>query len=122
MRILIVDDSGGMRMIVTRCLNAAHVGKHTIVEAPSAEAALGLVESDPPDLILCDWHMGRMTGLSLLESLRSSGCDVTFGFVTADGEPETRAAALAAGAAFLLTKPFTPESIREVIGPFLSRP
>ena len=67
------------------------------------------------DLILSDWNMPEMSGLDLLESLRSEGCEVPFGFVTSESTPEMRELANEAGAQFLIAKPFTPDSFRELI-------
>ena len=42
-----------------------------------------------------------------------------FGFVTTEGTPEMRKTAEEAGALFLITKPFTAESFRDVLDPIL---
>jgi two-component system, chemotaxis family, chemotaxis protein CheY len=78
------------------------------------------VLSDAPDLVLSDWNMPNMTGIESLRAIRAAGSDVTFGFVTSEGSEEMRATAAEAGAAFLIAKPFTPESFRETIEPFIA--
>ena len=55
-------------------------------------------------------------GLQLLEAIVSEGIKVTFGFVTTEVTPEMRVKATAAGAKFLIAKPFTPESFKEQLG------
>ena len=42
-----------------------------------------------------------------------------FGFVTSEGTAEMRETATAAGALFLVAKPFTPEAFAEVLSPVL---
>ncbi len=105
-KVLVVDDSRAMRMIVTRELREVD-GVDAVVEAESAEAAIEVLGAEPVDLILCDWNMGGMTGLELLEALRSAGWTVPFGFVTSESSESIVSAALGAGAAFLVAKPFT---------------
>jgi two-component system chemotaxis response regulator CheY len=119
MRILIVDDSRAMRMIVRRTLRQAGYEDHTVLEAASGPEALASVRGAPPDLILCDWNMPEMTGLEVLETLKGEGNPVKFGFVTSESSPDMRARAMSAGADFMVTKPFTPEALQSVLDPIL---
>ena len=117
MRLLVVDDSKAMRMIVIRTIRQAGFGDDTAVDqAGSAAEALEVVKASPPDLVLSDWNMPGGSGLDLLKSLREVGSDVRFGFVTSEGSDEMRQMAMDAGALFLITKPFTPETFREALG------
>jgi two-component system, chemotaxis family, chemotaxis protein CheY len=115
MRILVVDDSKAMRMIVSRVLRQCGHGESTIDEAENGQIALDLIRADKPDLVLSDWNMPEMTGIELLRSLNAEGIEVPFGFVTSEHTPEMREQAIAGGARFLLTKPFTPDSFTEAL-------
>ena len=118
MRILVVDDSKAMRMIIRRTMRMA--GFHCeIREASSGAEALQALQSESVDLVLCDWNMPEMNGLQLLETLRSQGSKVKFGFVTSESSVEMRTAAGNAGALFLVTKPFTADGFRTVLQPIL---
>lgn len=119
MRILVVDDSRAMRMIVKRTLRKAGYGDHTIEEAADGKQAFDAISASPPDLVLTDWAMPEMTGIELLEALNEAGIQVKIGVVTSQGTPEMRDQALAAGARFLLTKPFTADSLKEAIEPVI---
>jgi two-component system, chemotaxis family, chemotaxis protein CheY len=116
MKILVVDDSKAMRMIVKRALasTSAYAGAD-IVEACDGREALGLIGSEQPDVVLSDWNMPEMTGIELLESLQAQGTTVTFGFVTSESTPEMYDRAMAAGARFLVTKPFTADSLERAL-------
>ena len=113
MKILVADDSRVMRQIVIRTLRQAGYDDHDIVEAEDGADALAKVTSESPDLVLSDWNMPNMTGIECLQALRSSGSDVPFGFVTSEGSPEMRDKASAAGALFLIAKPFTEDTFKE---------
>ena len=115
MKILIADDSRVMRQIVVRTLRQAGHGGHEIVEAENGKQALEMVTTERPDLVLSDWNMPEMTGIDCLSALRASGSDVAFGFVTSEGSDEMRQRAQAAGAAFLIAKPFTPEAFDDAL-------
>lgn len=119
LRVVVADDSRVMRQIVIRTLRQAGY-EWDISEAADGALALDLITEEQPDLVLSDWNMPNMTGIELLNALRASGDDVPFGFVTSEGSPEMRAQAADAGALFLIAKPFTPDSFREVIEPVLA--
>jgi two-component system chemotaxis response regulator CheY len=119
MKILVADDSKVMRQIVTRTLRQAGYTGHDLVEAENGRQALQAIQVERPDLVLSDWNMPEMTGIELLRALRGSGDEIPFGFVTSEGSPEMRQTAEAAGALFLIAKPFTPEAFREVLEPVL---
>ena len=106
MRVLVVDDSRAMRMIIRRELRTG-ADIDDVTEADSAPAALRLLEDDSFDLVISDWNMPSMTGIEFLETLRGRGYNGSFAFVTSESGEGTRLRALQAGAAFLLTKPFT---------------
>lgn len=64
MRILVVDDSKAMRMIVVRTLHLAGYEEHEIVQAENGRHAIEVISGAPPDLVLCDWNMPEMSGLN----------------------------------------------------------
>jgi two-component system chemotaxis response regulator CheY len=106
-RILIVDDSRVMRMLLRRTLREAELGEHEVIEATDGAEALALVAAQPPDVILADWKMPGLSGIDLISSLRARGLTVPVGLVTSEGTEATRELARRAGASFLLAKPFT---------------
>lgn len=116
MRILLVDDSKAMRMIVMRQLRQIGYGDAEFAEATNGQEALDMILSDRPGLILCDWNMPEMNGIDLLHALNSKDIKVPFGFVTSEGTPEMRKLADEAGARFLVAKPFTADDLEAAIG------
>ena len=82
MKILIVDDSKAMRLIVKRTLTSAGYGGYTIVEATNGREALDSIKASQPDFVLSDWNMPEMSGIELLTALKSSNIKVPFAFVT----------------------------------------
>ena len=118
-RILIVDDSKAMRMIVKRTLKAAGFGAYDVEEATNGAEALKVITADPPRLVLSDWNMPDMSGYELLTKLREEKIAVPFAMITTEGTPEMRAKASQAGALFLLQKPFTPEELARAVATVL---
>ena len=113
MKILIVDDSKAMRMIVTRTLRQAGFGEHGYVEAGDGAEGLAAVASESPDLVLSDWNMPEVSGIEFLQQLRAAGNQVRFGFVTSESTDAMRALAAESGALFLIAKPFTEDTFKE---------
>ena len=119
MKILVVDDSRVMRQIVIRTLRQAGYEDQEICEAGDGREALAMASSEHPDLLLSDWNMPEMSGIECLRALRAAGNDVPFGFVTSEGSPEMREQAAAAGASFLIAKPFTADDFADALGAIL---
>lgn len=119
MRVVIADDSRVMRQIVIRTLRQAGYD-WDITEASDGAESLQLAKDLDPDLVLSDWNMPEMTGIDMLRAMRAAGMDIPLGFVTSEGSPEMRDQADAAGALFLIAKPFTADTFRDTIDPFLA--
>jgi DNA-binding response OmpR family regulator len=111
MSILVVDDSRAMRMIVMRELRKAGYETKDVMEAENGQVALERVSHGGVDLVLSDWNMPVMTGMELLVILREAGNNVPFGFVTSESTSHMHLDALAAGADFVVTKPFSGDSL-----------
>ena len=120
MQVLIVDDSRVMRQIVARTLRQAGFDDLELLEAENGRMALEMVATHRPDVVLSDWNMPEMNGIELLRALRGGGDDTPFGFVTSEGTEPMRETAAAAGAMFLIAKPFTAEAFADMLAPVLS--
>lgn len=66
--ILLVDDSPVIRSVIRIYLERL---PHTFEEAPDARAALDMLSRRPVDLIVADYNMPGMTGLSFLQHVRA---------------------------------------------------
>jgi len=110
MKALVVDDSGSMRTIVNRILEA--IGIEEIIEAENGLDALNVLESAPlPDLALVDWHMPVMNGYQFVCEARGrlAWRRMAIMMMTTENEHDEIVQALAAGATEYLIKPFTAE-------------
>ncbi len=123
MKILVVDDSKAMRMIVKRTIRKAGFTGHEFIEASNGAEAYKMITGDnadnQPDLVMSDWNMPRMTGIDLAERLQRENVQVPFGFVTSEGTKEMRDRASNAGALFLIAKPFTVAAFEEALSPVI---
>lgn len=120
MKVLIVDDSKAMRMIVQRTLKQAGFSNFETVEAGNGAEAIQVIEQQSPDLVLSDWNMPEMKGIDLLRNLRAAGRSVPLGFITSESSPEVREEAEQAGASFLIVKPFTAAAFEQALKPLMA--
>ena len=119
MKVLIVDDSKAMRMIVTRTLKQAGFSGLETLEAGDGTEALEVVAKEDVDLILSDWNMPQMKGIEFLQALREKGDKTPLGFITSESGEDVAQRAKEAGAQFVITKPFTADRFEAVLGPIL---
>ena len=120
MQILIVDDSKAMRSIVMRAVRQAGFASLNFLEASNGVEALKVAHESPPDLILVDWNMPEMNGIDFLKALRAEGNPVKVGFVTSESDPAMRELAFQSGALFMISKPFSPDSLKAALQPVLA--
>jgi two-component system chemotaxis response regulator CheY len=120
MKVLIVDDSKTMRMIIKRTLHQAGFDGLETVEAGNGLEALDKIRSAAPQVVLCDWNMPQMNGLQLLRRIAAEQLPVRFGFVTSESTNEMRETACQCGAQFFISKPFTPDTFRAQLKPVFS--
>ena len=113
MRVLIIDDSRTMRNIVKSVLTTMRVT--ATEEAGDGEEGLRKTTAFGPDLILCDWNMPVMDGLTFVKNLRATGNKAPVVMVTTEAEKSRVMEAIKAGVNNYAVKPFTPESLSKVI-------
>lgn len=110
-RALVVDDSGVMRKVIVRSLNA--VGFTDIVEAADGAEAFRMLQETTVSLVLTDWNMPNKSGIELTRDIRATGSTVPIFMITTEGERSRVVEAIQAGVNDYLLKPFTPEQVRE---------
>ncbi len=113
MKILLVDDSRTIRNIQKNALAA--LGHTDVVEAADGVEALSAISAEAPDLMLLDWNMPNMDGLTLLKKVREKGLTVPIIMCTTEAEKSRVIQAIQAGANNYVVKPFTGEALAEKI-------
>ena len=113
--VLIVDDQQSMRGICKYILN--QLGFTEIVEAKSGRDALGKLEANKVDLIISDWNMDDIDGLTLLKVIRKHPKTQAMPFIMATGrsDKEQVKEAISAGVNNYIIKPFDAGTMRKRI-------
>lgn len=101
-KIYILEDDESMRMMLTRYIRGE--GYHTSAFSSPFEA-IPLIYTDTPDVILSDIHMPGMSGLEMIETIRSQGVTIPVILMSGDCTEEVRRHAEMLAVRYLLQKP-----------------
>ena len=108
-RVLVADDEPKLGKLVGEMLT---LDGHTVVRVEGGRAALIELGAKPLDVVVTDLKMPEVDGMSVLREARAraGGPDVVV--MTAFGSTDEAVAAMKAGAADYLTKPFSMDELR----------
>jgi CheY-like chemotaxis protein len=110
--VMVVDDEASIREVLTELLLAWGC---VVTTAESGVAALQLLATVRPDLVLLDVSMPGLDGLGTLRQIVMRHPALPVVMVTGVGDRETTATALTIGARDYVLKPLQPEYLEEVL-------
>jgi two-component system chemotaxis response regulator CheY len=110
---MIIDDSRTMRFTLN--LFMTEFGFEVIEASEGAEALAKLDAGARPDVLLVDWNMPVMDGLTFIKRCRANPeyHDMLLMMLTTESESSRITQALAAGAHEFVIKPFTKDVIAD---------
>jgi two-component system chemotaxis response regulator CheY len=113
LKFLVVDDFSTMRRIVRNLLK--ELGFTNVEEAEDGAVALSKLRQGGFEVVVSDWNMPNMDGLTLLQTMRADATlkSLPFLMITAEAKKENIAAAVQAGASSCIAKPFTAATLQE---------
>ena len=113
--IITVDDSSTMRRIIKNTLQK--LGFETILEAGNGVEALEVMSKNKVDMIVTDWNMPEMDGLTFVKAVRAKDeyKDLPILMITTEAAKEDILTALRSGVNNYVVKPFTPETLQEKV-------
>jgi len=111
-RILVVDDDDNLRWVLKTQLE--DMG-YAVSTAENGEDAFVAIEKDPPALVLTDLKMPGLSGMELVDRIRSEYPEVPSVIITAFGTIQSAVQAMRAGAYDYLTKPIDFEELALVV-------
>lgn len=115
LRILLVEDNSQTLRFVQAVIKGMGITQ-TFVARDGREALKFVDEAEELiDLIICDWNMPRMTGLELLQQIRTVGVDIPFLMVTGRATIDSVAIAKKYGVSAYIAKPFSPAELEHKI-------
>ena len=106
--VLVVDDDQKLLKMLQRTLVYEDLN---VLTASNGEEALPIIDSHHPDLLIVDWMMPKMDGVTLVRRLRADGDKTMVLMLTARDAIENRVDGLQSGADDYLVKPFAPAEL-----------
>lgn len=124
LNILIVDSNSYMRRLTRTMLT--NLGAKSVLEAPDGLAALEMIRTCDPDVMLLDWEMPVLDGMEVLRIVRSPGVfprpNLPIIMLTTRSQRSQVVKALRAGAHEYLVKPTSPKALRDRLTSILLKP
>jgi two-component system chemotaxis response regulator CheY len=122
--ILVVDDNAYMRKLTRLMLT--NVGAKAIYEATDGVAALDVIRTVNPDIMVLDWNMPVLSGPQVIKIVRSPGIfpkpNLPIIMLTSRGERTRVREAVRLGVHEFLVKPTSPKALRERLLSILMKP
>ena len=116
-KILIADDDPHIRQLLAFALEKA--GFET-AQAEDGEAALAQAQASPPDLLVLDINLPKLSGLEVCRRLRASG-DLPILILSSRDEEIDRVLGIELGADDYVVKPFSPREVTARVAAILRR-
>lgn len=117
-QVLIVEDEPDVLLLLENRVRAAG---HDVESATDGETAIEMLAERRPTVIVLDWMMPRVSGIEVLERLRTDDPDhaVRVLMLTAKSQQSDIDRAYAAGADDYIVKPFSSRDLieRDAVGP-----
>lgn len=104
----IVDDDQSVRWVLEKALKQADMETRSFERA---EHLLAAIDEGAPDVLITDVRMPGMSGLALLERLRTTRPELPIIVITAHSDLESAVAAYKGGAFEYLPKPLDRKSV-----------
>ncbi len=117
-RVLVVDDEGGIRRTLRKWFELNH---YAVLDAASADAALELIRSHAPDLMLLDINMPGTSGVDMIPGALEIAPDLAIVMLSGVGDPVGAATAVQRGALDYLQKPVDFATLEATIKKALKR-
>jgi len=110
--ILVVDDELSMREVLELMLEKEG---YQVTCAENGRTAIGLLEKDPYDLMLCDIKLGDISGLDVLQASKKHNTETVVILISAYASTETAVEAMNAGAYDYVPKPFDKDELMQTV-------
>jgi two-component system, OmpR family, response regulator MprA len=107
-KVLVVDDDEKLLKMLQRTLFYENLD---VLTAANGKEALAIIDAEKPDMLIVDWMMPVMDGLSLIQQLRAEENQTAVLMLTARDAIENRVDGLEGGADDYLVKPFAPAEL-----------
>jgi two-component system, NtrC family, response regulator HydG len=111
-KILVIDDDRDICLLLNRFLTRRG---YEVIEMYAGKKALVWLDSNQPDLVMCDYRLGDMDAMEMLTSIKNKYPDVPVIIITGYSDMRTAVKVMKMGAYDYITKPLLPDEIIHTI-------
>lgn len=112
-KILIVEDEFILQMMLEKMVQK--MGHQVVTKAKSGSAAIDVVKSEKPDLILMDIKIiGEIDGIETIEEIRKFS-EIPVLYLSGNTDPDTRKRAYTTAPMDFIIKPFEYQDLKDAI-------
>ena len=112
--IVLVEDEPDILIILHRLMRDL-TGGYDIVTVNGGAEALAQIALRPVPLVITDYNMPGMNGLELVQKVKAASPTTTIVLISAFATPELQRRGHAAGANYLMPKPFVFEQLEAIV-------
>jgi two-component system, NtrC family, response regulator AtoC len=110
--VLVADDEQLIRWSLTERLRADGM---RVVEAGTGQEALDIVHREPVDLVLLDYRLPDIDGVTVLRGIKEHDADIVVILLTAYATVDTAVEAMKTGAYHVANKPFNLDAVSDLV-------
>ncbi len=111
-KILVIDDDRDICLLLNRFLTRRG---YEVIEMFTGKKALSWLDSNQPDLIMCDYRLGDMDAMEVLSSIKNRYSEMPVIIITGYSDMRTAVKVMKMGAYDYITKPLLPDEIIHTI-------
>ncbi|MGE5632052.1 MAG: response regulator [Caulobacteraceae bacterium] len=111
-RVLVVDDTKNIRMLLTTCLE---IEDYHVDTASNGREALKMLRTNEYDMVFLDIKLPEISGTEVLRNIRSAGNNTPVIIMTAFATVKNAVECTKLGAVHYLQKPFTADKVRAIL-------
>ena len=111
-KILVIDDDRDICLLLNRFLTRRG---YEVIEMYTGKKALVWLDTNQPNLVMCDYRLGDMDAMEMLTSIKNKYSDVPVIIITGYSDMRTAVKVMKMGAYDYITKPLLPDEIIHTI-------
>src|ERR1700682_6361135 len=111
-KILVIEDDTDICLLVNRFLTRRG---YEVIEMYTSKKALVWLDTNQPNLVMCDYRLGDMDSMEMLTSIKNRYADVPVIIITGYSDMRTAVKVMKMGAYDYITKPLLPDEIIHTI-------
>src|SRR5450631_3758476 len=111
-KILVIDDDRDICLLLNRFLTRRG---YEVIEMYTGKKALLWLDSNQPNLVMCDYRLGDMDAMEMLTSIKNKYAEVPVIIITGYSDMRTAVKVMKMGAYDYITKPLLPDEIIHTI-------